>query len=60
MKAALFIVTALLAACAPVKLNVAEWQRNECRKVIDPEDRERCLRRVDLANPPEERGSGPR
>ncbi len=38
----------LVASCAPHKYDSArEWQRNECNKVIDKEDRDRCLRRVD-------------
>jgi len=24
-----------------------EWQRSECNRVVDREDRERCLKRVD-------------
>lgn len=52
----LAIALALLtSACGalPFKLNTAQWQRNECGKLIDLEDRNRCLRRVELANPPD-------
>ena len=54
----------LLGGCASQKYDSArEWQRNECNKVIDKEDRDRCLRRVDAdhgrrsgdAAPPEPR-----
>jgi hypothetical protein len=43
------IASALLAAaCASQQYDSArEWQRAECNKVIDKEDRDRCLRRVD-------------
>jgi hypothetical protein len=38
----------VLPACASKSYDSErEWQRAECNKVIDPEYRERCLRRVD-------------
>jgi hypothetical protein len=38
-----------LAACASQDKDSAEraWQRAECDRVLDKEDRERCLRRAD-------------
>jgi hypothetical protein len=38
-----------LPACTPAeKLNNSrEWQRNECNRVLDKEDRDRCLRRIE-------------
>jgi hypothetical protein len=38
----------LPAACASQSYDSSrEWQRAECNKVIDREDRDRCLRRVE-------------
>jgi hypothetical protein len=50
--AALWITLAsslLLPACAvnPQDASAREWQRSECNRVVDREDRERCLKRVD-------------
>ena len=37
----------LLASCASQKYDSArEWQRAECNRIIDKEDRERCLKRL--------------
>jgi hypothetical protein len=43
------MATLLLPACAvdPKEAAAREWQRSECNRVIDNEDRERCLKRVD-------------
>ena len=52
MKAAILTVatmaTLLLPACAtdPKEAAAREWQRSECNRVVDKEDRERCLKRV--------------
>lgn len=38
----------LLPGCAARKdASEREWQRAECNRIIDKEDRERCLKRVD-------------
>ena len=38
----------LLAGCAAQKYDSErEWRRGECNKVIDKDDRERCLKRVE-------------
>ena len=53
MKAAILTLatfaTLLLPACAtdPKEAAAREWQRSECNRVVDKEDRERCLKRVD-------------
>ncbi|MGZ5038841.1 MAG: hypothetical protein ACXWG1_19355 [Usitatibacter sp.] len=31
----------------PKEAAAREWQRSECNRVVDREDRERCLKRVD-------------
>jgi hypothetical protein len=31
----------------PKEVAAREWQRSECNRVVDREDRERCLKRVD-------------
>jgi outer membrane biogenesis lipoprotein LolB len=43
------ICTLLLPACAKDAKEAAarEWQRNECNRVLDKEDRDRCLKRAD-------------
>jgi hypothetical protein len=48
----LFIACAFalaLAACGSAQKydSEREWQRAECNKVIDPKDRERCMKRVE-------------
>jgi len=45
----------LIGACGPLpfKLNTVQGQRNECERLIDYEDRNRCLRKVELANAPD-------
>jgi hypothetical protein len=46
----LFLACGMLAAaCASSREtdSAREWQRAECNRVIDPKDRERCLKRVD-------------
>lgn len=47
--AALSIVLAALCGCAAnqADLSAREWRRAECNKVIDKEDRDRCMRRAD-------------
>ena len=54
MKAAILTLaiasTLLLPACAardPKDAAAREWQRSECNRVVDKEDREKCLKRVD-------------
>ena len=39
----------LLPGCAlsEQEKGAREWQRNECNRVVDREDREKCLKRVD-------------
>lgn len=53
MKTVLAVVAALafVAGCTPSQQNssAAAWQRAECNRVIDKEDRDRCLKRVDDA-----------
>ncbi len=42
--------TLLLPACAtrdPKEAAAREWQRSECNRVVDKDDREKCLKRVD-------------
>lgn len=52
MKALSFSVALLIAlpmaACTISQQDASarEWQRSECNKVVDKEDRERCLKRV--------------
>ena len=42
------VLAATLAACAsPRNSSELEWQRAECNRKIDREDRDRCLARVD-------------
>jgi hypothetical protein len=44
------VSTLLLASCAgpdPKDAAAREWQRSECNRVVDREDREKCLKRVD-------------
>lgn len=38
-----------LPACAlsPSDASAREWQRAECNRIIDPEARERCLKRIE-------------
>jgi hypothetical protein len=39
-----------LAACGsldPTEAGAREWQRSECNRVVDRDDREKCLKRVD-------------
>jgi hypothetical protein len=44
---ALFTLT-LLAGCASTQNDSdREWQRAQCDRVVDPEDRDKCLKRVD-------------
>jgi hypothetical protein len=46
---AVLLLAPLLPACALNEQDKAarEWQRNECNRVIDREDREKCLKRAD-------------
>lgn len=42
------VLAAALAACAPARnSSELEWQRAECNRKIDRDDRERCLARMD-------------
>jgi hypothetical protein len=47
--AALLSVIALpgCAARDPKEAAAREWQRSECNRVVDRDDREKCLKRVD-------------
>lgn len=53
MKAAILtfatFATLLLPACAldPKEAAAREWQRSECNRALNDEDRKRCLKRVD-------------
>jgi hypothetical protein len=44
-----FALLCLTAACSMNERDASarEWQRAECNKVIDSEDRKRCLKRAD-------------
>ena len=46
-----FLAAALLwlPACTATQeqASAREWQRAECNKIIDKEDRERCMKRID-------------
>jgi len=46
---AALLIALPMAACALSQKDASarEWQRSECNKVIDKEDRERCLKRVE-------------
>lgn len=52
MKPLLLLLAAALAApllpgCAATKdASAREWERAECNRIIDREDRERCLKRL--------------
>jgi len=43
------LVALPMAACTLSQQDASarEWQRGECNKVLDKEDRDRCLKRVD-------------
>ena len=45
MRLALISAAALLAACSSQQLYATgqEWQKNECRKIPDAAERQRCL-----------------
>jgi hypothetical protein len=48
--AIVLLATPLLPACGsldPKEAAAREWQRSECDRVVDREDRERCLKRAD-------------
>jgi hypothetical protein len=53
MKSAAILLALLsaiaLPACTDAEKNASarEWQRNECNRVVDREDREKCLKRID-------------
>jgi hypothetical protein len=41
------VFAVLLAGCASTKdASAREWDRAECNRIIDREDRERCLKRL--------------
>ena len=46
---ALTLLAPLLPACAMTEQekSAREWQRNECNRVVDRDDREKCLKRVE-------------
>ena len=47
LAAALWAASTLPACTLSQKdASAREWQRSECNKVLDKEDRERCLKRV--------------
>jgi outer membrane biogenesis lipoprotein LolB len=43
------LATLLLPACAtdPKEAAAREWQKSECNRVLDKEDRDRCIRRAE-------------
>lgn len=43
------LVALALPACAVTQQQASarEWQRAECNKILDKEDRDRCLKRID-------------
>lgn len=43
------LATLLLPACAtdPKDAAAREWQKSECNRVIDKEDRDRCIKRAE-------------
>ena len=48
--AIVLLATSLLPACGsldPKEAAAREWQRSECDRVVDRDDRERCLKRAD-------------
>jgi hypothetical protein len=48
--AIVLLATPLLPACGstdPKEAAAREWQRSECDRVVDRDDREKCLKRVD-------------
>jgi hypothetical protein len=53
MKPLSFLLVALLAPALPAcsvteqQKSAREWQRAECNRILDKEDRERCLKRID-------------
>jgi hypothetical protein len=53
MKALLFLAAALAALALPgcadteKRSSAREWQRAECNRIIDKEDRDRCLKRIE-------------
>ena len=38
----------VLVGCATKDVSAREWQRAECNRIIDKEDRDRCLKRAGL------------
>jgi hypothetical protein len=45
-----FLAALCLAGCGstdPKEAAAREWQRSECDRVVDRDDREKCLKRVD-------------
>lgn len=55
-----FLAAAALAACAPARnSSELEWQRAECNRKIDREDRERCLARIDGDEAPRAKPDAP-
>ena len=43
-----FVVALVLPGCAaPRQSSEGEWQRGQCGQIIDPEAREKCMKRVD-------------
>jgi hypothetical protein len=48
--AIVFLAAPWLQACGstdPKDVAAREWQRSECDRVVDRDDRERCLKRAD-------------
>jgi hypothetical protein len=48
--AIVLLATLLLPACGspdPKEAAAREWRRSECDRVVDRDDRERCLKRAD-------------
>ena len=38
---------AMIGSTDPTEAGAREWQRSECNRVVDRDDREKCLKRVD-------------
>ncbi len=47
LSALLFMVALPACTSTEQEKGAREWQRNECNRVVDREDREKCLKRVD-------------
>lgn len=45
------LILLLLSGCTTQRAYYAgqEWQRNQCNKLVDPNERERCLSKTDMS-----------